>query len=555
MGSGDLMGALPSLVDAMRLDEDNAARQALHRLRVGSVLAQCPKLARMWSLPLQVDWAEFSPNGQQVILAELSGQAQVFDSESGKPVTPPFDGAKGLCQGSFSPDGSLIVTACRFDHSASLWRIRDRTRIFSLSHPDRVLSATFSPDGHRIVTGCDDGIARLWNVEEGTEECKLRGHTDAVAYATYSPDGRLIATASRDGTARIWDASDGHPVGQPLQHPTWVRYVSFSPDGQIVATGCFDHKARLWETATGRRIPPDLEHHDGVVSVEFSPDGRLILTAGLDRVARLWLADNHHPLDPNPILRHSDRLKHATFCSDGHRILTCCIDGTVRIWDLAGGRVAPRSARRLLSEDGSHFLTLNEDQLQVWDTLSGRPVSPIITPGYPVREARLDRKGAFALVTTTPPENSGSGDHQPTVSVWEAATGNRMGPPLVTTNALSATALSADATRLLGFSGTVARIWDTRRGVAIVDRVIPDGNIGYAGFSPKWLHGCQFQRQRGEGLGREHGARFVCPVKTQCPGRTYRVRLHGFAPGDLDRLTPGSPSARRRFGTSLPDDL
>jgi WD40 repeat protein len=70
------------------------------------------------------------------------------------------------------------------------------------------------------------------------------------------------------------------------------------------------------------------------------------------------------------------------------------------------------------------------------------------------------------------------------VSIWEAATGERMGPPLATTNPLSATALSGDAKRLLGFNGALARIWDTRRGVAIVDRVVPDGSIKYAVFSP-----------------------------------------------------------------------
>ncbi|MGA2863280.1 MAG: protein kinase [Verrucomicrobiota bacterium] len=478
MESGDLLGAFPYFTEALRLDSD-PANQSRHRLRLGSVLAQCAKLVQCWSAAREVDAADFSPDGRQVLFIEWFGRARVFDIETGSPVTQQFGQSDGLCRGAFSPDGSLIVTASQ-DKTACLWRAKDGAKVSSLNHPGKVLSAMFSPDGHRIVTASIDRIVRVWNTQTGALELELQGHNDAVTFARFSPDGRVIVTTSRDGTARLWNASDEHALSPPLEHPSWVGYAAFSPDGQLVVTACSDHKARVWESATGRRIPPDLEHRDGVRSAEFSPDGRLIVTAGLDRQARLWLTENHQPLNPNPILRHTDRVTHALFHPDGHRIVTTCVDGTVRVWDLAGSAVAPSGVHRTLSGDGRRFLTLTSQGLQVWDTSTFQPVSPLIQPPRLAEDAKLNRDGTFVLTASRAPEAS----IRHSLEVWEAATGHQIGPPLPLTNTLSAVSLSADGKRLVAFSGAVAQAWDVQAGRPLAKEVLHEGNIESAVFSP-----------------------------------------------------------------------
>src|SRR5439155_11560005 len=42
---GDLLGSLPSLVDALRLESGNAEREEMHRIRLAAVIRQCPRLA------------------------------------------------------------------------------------------------------------------------------------------------------------------------------------------------------------------------------------------------------------------------------------------------------------------------------------------------------------------------------------------------------------------------------------------------------------------------------------------------------------------------------
>jgi WD40 repeat protein len=478
MESGDLLGALPYFAEALALEQDDLKRATVHRLRFGCVLGQCPKLVQLWSAPKKVEVAAWSPDGQHLLTVERLGKAQVCDANTGKPVSPPFGQSHGLYRGAYSPDGNSVVTASG-DKTACVWRVRDGAKILTLDHPRQVLSASFSPDGLRVITGCEDHIARVWNAQTGEVQLSLNEHTDDVLFAAFSPDGRWIVTTSQDKTARIMNATNGQPVGLPLKHPTWVGYAAFSPDGRKLVTACFDHKARVWETETGRQIPPDMSHRDGVNSAEFSPDGRLIVTAGLDHVARLWLAEDHQPLNPNPILRHSDRVMHAVFSPDGHRIATTCADGTVRVWDLAGGAVAPLAARNSFSQDRSRFLTITNQAVQVRDTLSGDAVSSLMRPSL-IEGAKLNVDGTFISITS----KSLEGANERHEEVWKTETGTRVGRPMLIPNPLRNTCLSRDGTRLLAFGGKVAQTWDVPSGMPLAKGIAHGETVSSGVFNP-----------------------------------------------------------------------
>jgi WD40 repeat protein len=54
-----------------------------------------------------------------------------------------------------------------------------------------VLAVALAADGRLALSGSDDGTARLWDVEAGTERCCCQGHTAGVAAVA------LPATADR----------------------------------------------------------------------------------------------------------------------------------------------------------------------------------------------------------------------------------------------------------------------------------------------------------------------------------------------------------------------
>jgi len=250
MESGDLLGSLPYFAAALQLEQGNANHQREDRLRFGATHAQCAKIVQMWFAPGEVGSVGFSPDGSRVLAIERHGKAQVFDIETGKPISPRFGQSGTLWRGSFSPDGKLVATASE-DKTACIWNVSDGGNRLCLKHPNKVLSASFSPDGSRLVTGCIDNVVRVWAIPAGKLQLELSGHTNHIRYAAFSPDGTRIVSTSEDGTARLWDATDGHSLLTPLVHPKWVLYAAFSPDGQTLATAGSDHKARIWEAATG----------------------------------------------------------------------------------------------------------------------------------------------------------------------------------------------------------------------------------------------------------------------------------------------------------------
>src|SRR5207248_609557 len=68
MDEGDLFSALSPLVEALRIDQGNPERERVHRVRLGAVLRQCPKLVQVWACEHPITHAELSPDGRRVLI-------------------------------------------------------------------------------------------------------------------------------------------------------------------------------------------------------------------------------------------------------------------------------------------------------------------------------------------------------------------------------------------------------------------------------------------------------------------------------------------------------
>jgi WD40 repeat protein len=137
------------------------------------------------------------------------------------------------------PDGSLASTSS--DHTVRLWDVTrcietDRFRL--VAGRQRVRSefpsdsaAIMLPEGV-LAVGYLAGHISLWKVDRGGLVGQLRGHTDRVNALGVVPDGRLIS-ASHDRTIRVWDLDIGTEVCR-LELDAPARRIAVLSDGRFV---------------------------------------------------------------------------------------------------------------------------------------------------------------------------------------------------------------------------------------------------------------------------------------------------------------------------------
>ncbi len=121
--------------------------------------------------------AEFSPNGQQVALADTDGNATIFNTASRQEVGQPLNAGTG-----------------------------------------QINSVSFNSSGSQIVTSGDDGVTRIWDIASGTQLSAFGPLDDpfptATNYAVFSPNGEEVLTASNDNMVRAWSTEAADPLSQ-----------------------------------------------------------------------------------------------------------------------------------------------------------------------------------------------------------------------------------------------------------------------------------------------------------------------------------------------------
>jgi WD40 repeat protein/tetratricopeptide (TPR) repeat protein/tRNA A-37 threonylcarbamoyl transferase component Bud32 len=505
---GDLTGALPWFAEALRLDRDDPDAAATHRLRLGTLLSQCPALDGVFAHDKTILWATFDQAGRRLATASADHTARIWDVATGKAVSPPLShngpvnwvefqsdgtslltassdgtiriwnaalgrpsGGRWLTHGApvrfarFSPDGRRVVSG-GFDGTVWLW---DADSGASLGKPQllrtELFCLAFSPDGRNVAIGASDANASLWQVSD--QGLRLRGkwtHRSTVRDVAFSPDGKRLLTASHDGTARVWDVETGSPITPDLKHARWVFHAEFSPDGTRVVTASHDGTARVWDAQTGRPITPapgQMRHSIAVRDACFSPDGGRVATAGFDGMARVWDAYTGEPLTPP--LFHGGALQRARFTPDGSQVLTVGSDSTARIWNVTSVgssavtvELADGANHAVWGPSGKQFATACGDgTARVWDAVTGQGLTPAMSHRRAVLRAAFTGDGRL-LATAS---------FDRTARIWDAQTGAPVTAPLVHESTVTCVEFSPDGSRLATASeGGMVRSWDVATG-------------------------------------------------------------------------------------------
>jgi WD40 repeat protein/serine/threonine protein kinase/tetratricopeptide (TPR) repeat protein len=520
MDAGDLSGAAVVFAEALRLDAGDAAREELHRVRLGAVLPRCPRPAHVWRHDGSAMFAVFSSDGKRVVSGGgypiFSGKpvqpaaAHVWDVATGRAVTPPLKHEDVVWDAAWSPDSRHVATAS-YDGTARIWDAASGAALTApLKHNGEVKWVAFSPDGRLLLTIADARFARklgqaqresewrLWDAASGAPLTEPRKQ-DILRSAAFSPDSRRLVTGgqtpkvwdvasgkllltlftdqtasdviiSRDGRrlatnglmGQVWDAASGAPLATTGWHDGWVGGLAFSPDSRLLVTAGWDQLARVWEADTGKLVATR-KHAGSIRQASFSADGGLALTASYDGTAQLWdAATGELTLPP---LRHGAEVESAALSPDGRHAATASWDGAARLWDLMAGEPAPlrlrhgdRVAWAEISPDGRRVFTQAGYTGRLWDAATGKLLAELPHEGTLLQVAFSPNSRLLATVFLTSMSAAGGKmERRGAVQLWEASTGKALGAPLPADTSVRCVAFSPDSGRLAVGGGGPAK--------------------------------------------------------------------------------------------------
>jgi eukaryotic-like serine/threonine-protein kinase len=341
----------------------------------------------MPGMPNNIEIVALSPNGRRILTAGASGLARIWETETGKPVTPYLSIKAPVFLAVFDKNAERFFLAGGLYGQTAVGRIWDaqtgasRTPVIAL--PQNLISAAFTPDGRGLIlqtqneafvldarTGQRIGIAtgidgtvrslaisqdgavmavstrtgdqthlRLLDTSTGELQYTLSEHAAGeVGQMHFSPDGQWLVTLASDGisfenpkhTAQVLAVKTGKTSGPAISVGGHMPLVTFEREGRLMAIGSARGETILWDLAAGKPLPADEARGLKSKPLAISADLRLVAAASGHELRILETRTGAALAPPLPI--ESD-VKHAVFSPDGRFLVTVLSEQTL-VWPL-----------------------------------------------------------------------------------------------------------------------------------------------------------------------------------------------------------------------------
>ncbi len=389
----------------------------------GNLLAsRSGNLVRIWELPRLTLQREigtgnlvsfglrdlaFSPDSQRLGIGSTDGRIALIDLSTDSstnltelliPNSPRFPHLGWIGEVSFSPAGTVLVSAGA-DHQAISWSARRRVPVRHFrGHEHEVWATTFSPDGQWLATAGKDETVRLWKTTQPAERRRFTNVPEALGVwsdhellvrlaSTNDPVRRLgiynfdtakvereiiltnlpraisvffqpasgdIAFRTEDGYVELWQLREDPPRRRlSLQlEPEASVALCISREGELFSTYLRDgHKSTVWNVNDGTKRF-EVANSGGVVALNRD----YVVSQPTWETPRVYDARSGRMLAD--LTGHKEQVAQIVFLPDRRTIVTAAWDGSIRFWEMPSGRslAVSRSQRQ-----GLYALTLSPD--------------------------------------------------------------------------------------------------------------------------------------------------------------------------------------------------
>jgi WD40 repeat protein len=283
------------------------------------------------------------------------------------------------------------------------------------------------------------------------------GIIDTMALAS---NGRVLATSDTAGMVHLWHHATGRRrvLDGLSAHATCL---SFAPDGATLAVGDAISTISLWDVASSEKKWSIATQSDVVRALAFAPDGTILASGGSDKCVYLW--DLASCRLKTRLTGHTRTVSKIAFAPDGRSLVSGSQDGTIRCWNPVTSQVqwlipapvgncTPTVLCARFSPDGKILATATnlDPTVRLWESATGRELGSLRGPAESMISTAFAPDGA-TLVTS---------DSLGDLTLWDLESRHPRASWNAHSNRVVSVAFSADGRTLASTADENIKLWE-----------------------------------------------------------------------------------------------
>jgi len=374
--------------------------------------------------------AFLSPDGDRIVSGSVDGELRYWSLSGYREYLAIRSEDMPLMQyGCFSPDGQQVITAHwnGFNFGAALtWtlafdgdkpsldpappRVFEEGHTLFVAHADVDRRAT----GTELLTHALDGLACIWDAEQGRELLRLSGILPRLNYgfplAVTSADGRwlLAAVSKSEGAtdttfdfACLWDrqqirGEEVSPVARLADDDENVTAVAISRSGNLLFSGHDRGTGILWRRAADGTAEQAWKTEDlvtGITGAWFSPDESRLFCVSEYVVRQIDVASGKE--STSLANRGRANIVAAAMSGDGSRLVVASVDGSLTLWDVSRPDAAGGEPLGTLTTDGRNIQAVDITDDGAFVVEVGAQIADGTNPDTTVRLLQVQSNGSL----------------------------------------------------------------------------------------------------------------------------------------------------------------
>jgi WD40 repeat protein len=430
------------------------------------------RLGARKSFDVQVQWypplAVLSPDGRWLAYQNSERSVIVADARDGAHETE-FRVPEPPTRLGIDPASETLWVASG-DGTLTRWRLPNGGKVQPvLKAPRAVSDMTFDAKGNLLALALEGGGAEIWRAP-WSKSTTLMGSSGGVMNLAFSPEGDWLSAAGRDGIVRTWSSS-GAALAEPIQHDM-LAFARPLRDQSLVSVS-LDGKSARWSI----RRPRALVVYEliEVLRSWFLSEQALYAQGAREGLEQSNSSSRREKVAPGRV-----------FARDRRYTLTCYIEGCYLKQGVPSGESPDSDETKLLSgtpdacefsRDGKRVFVLSGGRGFLWDTATQAAI------GKPIENVSglwLNDDGKLVAM-----KRNDTG-----VSLWQFDADGSLNK-LTDLEAANVSRVVFDrrAEQLALITENKARVWGLRTRQYVGRKIVHNGPILHAGFSPdgRWL--------------------------------------------------------------------